>query len=43
MGTDNKLQENNQFEPDIKVKNDYRSVSEGQDKQIEAAVKSLLK
>lgn len=43
MGTDNQLQENNQFEPDIKVKNDYQSVSEGQDKQIEAAVKSLMK
>jgi C-terminal processing protease CtpA/Prc len=43
MGTDNKLQENNQFEPDIKIKNDYQSVSEGKDKQIEAAVKSLLK
>ncbi len=43
MGTDNKLQENNQFEPDIKVKNDYKSVSEGKDFQIEAAVKSLLK
>lgn len=43
MGTDNKLQENNQFEPDLKVKNDYKSVSEGKDKQIEAAVKLLLK
>jgi len=43
MGTDNKLQENNQFEPDVKVKNDYKSVSEGKDKQIEAAVKLLLK
>jgi Tol biopolymer transport system component/C-terminal processing protease CtpA/Prc len=42
MGTDNQLQENNQFEPDIKVRNDYQSVSDGQDKQIEAAVKSLM-
>ena len=39
---DGKLQENYQFEPDIKVKNDYKSVSEGRDKQIEAAVKHLL-
>ena len=37
-----KLQENYQFEPDIKVKNDYKSVSEGKDKQIEEAVKYLL-
>ena len=43
MGNDEKLQENNQFEPDIKIKNDYKSVSEGLDKQIEAAVKSLMK
>ena len=40
---DGKLQENYQFEPDIKVKNDYKSVSEGRDKQIEAAVKHLLR
>ena len=40
---DGKLQENYQFEPDIKVKNDYKSVSEGKDKQIEEAVKHLLK
>ncbi len=39
---DGKLQENYQFEPDIKVKNDYKSVSEGKDKQIEEAVKHLL-
>ena len=39
---DGKLQENYQFEPDIKVKNDYKSVSEGRDKQIEEAVKHLL-
>lgn len=41
-GNDGKLQENNQFEPDIKIKNDYKSVAEGEDKQLEAAVKSLL-
>ena len=40
---DGKLQENYQFEPDIKVKNDYKSVAEGKDKQLEAAVKELLK
>ena len=39
---DGQLQENYQFEPDIEVKNDYKSVSEGRDKQIEAAVKHLL-
>jgi C-terminal processing protease CtpA/Prc len=41
-GTDNKLQENNQFEPDVKVKNDYSSVAKGKDKQLEVAVKLLL-
>lgn len=39
---DGKLQENYQFEPDIKVKNDYKSVAEGRDKQIETAVEHLL-
>jgi C-terminal processing protease CtpA/Prc len=39
---DGKLQENYQFEPDIPVKNDYKSVAEGRDKQIEEAVKHLL-
>lgn len=39
---DGKLQENYQFEPDIKIKNDYKSVAEGIDKQLEQAVKSLL-
>lgn len=41
-GNDGKLQENNQFEPDLKVKNDYKSVAEGEDKQLAAAVKLLL-
>lgn len=41
-GTDNKLQENNQFEPDVKVKNDYSSVAKGKDRQLEEAVKLLL-
>ncbi|MFZ9029178.1 MAG: S41 family peptidase, partial [Crocinitomicaceae bacterium] len=40
---DGKLQENYQFEPDVKVKNDYKSVAEGKDKQIEEAVKLLMK
>ena len=42
QGVDGKLAENNQFEPDIKVKNDYKSVAEGKDKQLEEAVKLLL-
>ncbi|MDC0257302.1 S41 family peptidase [Crocinitomicaceae bacterium] len=40
---DGKLQENYQFEPDIKVKNDYKSVAEGRDKQLETAVEELMK
>ncbi|MBL4624147.1 MAG: PD40 domain-containing protein [Flavobacteriales bacterium] len=43
LGLDNKLRENYQFEPDVKVKNDYKSVAEGEDKQLEAAVNLLLK
>ena len=39
---DGKLQENYQFEPDIPVKNDYKSVAEGKDLQIEKAVEHLL-
>ena len=35
--------ENKQLEPDIKVKNDFNRVTNGQDQQIEAAVKELLK
>jgi len=38
-----RLQENYQFEPDIKVKNDYQSVAEGRDKQLETAVEELMK
>ena len=37
------LCENNQLEPDIKVKNDPDVLSLGRDQQIEAAVKELLK
>ena len=35
--------ENKQLEPDIKVRNDYAKVSKGEDQQIEAAVKEMLK
>jgi tricorn protease len=37
------LCENNQLEPDIRVKNDPDILSSGRDQQIEAAVKELLK
>lgn len=40
---DGKLCENNQLEPDIRVKNDPDVMSAGRDQQIEAAVKELLK
>ncbi|HVP89581.1 MAG TPA: S41 family peptidase [Terriglobales bacterium] len=40
---DGKLCENNQLEPDIRVKNDPDAMSAGRDQQIEAAVKELLK
>ena len=35
--------ENLQLEPDIKVQNDYNTVLNGEDQQIEAAVKEMLK
>ena len=35
--------ENEELEPDIKVDNDYNSVLAGEDKQLEAAVKEMLK
>lgn len=35
--------ENFQFEPDIKTTNDYKSVAEGKDNQLEGTVKLLLK
>ncbi len=35
--------ENNQIEPDHRVKNDPESTSKGQDKQIEKAVSVMLK
>jgi len=40
---DGKLCENNQLEPDILVKNDPDVMTAGQDQQIAAAVKELLK
>lgn len=39
---DGKYLENNQLEPDIKVKNSYTELMQGRDEQIEAAVKELL-
>lgn len=38
-----RLMENFQLEPDVKVKNDPAKVNAGQDQQLEAAVKELLK
>ncbi|MDP4282368.1 MAG: S41 family peptidase [Bacteroidota bacterium] len=38
-----KFCENNQLEPDIKVRNEPDSLSSGHDQQIEAAVKELMK
>ncbi len=35
--------ENLQLEPDIRVQNDYNAVLNGEDQQIEAAVKEMLK
>jgi len=43
VGEDGKYLENQQLEPDIKVKNDPGKVSKGQDQQLKAAVKELLK
>jgi len=43
MTPDGKLCENNQLEPDIPVKNDPDVMAAGQDQQIAAAVKELLK
>ncbi len=40
---DGQYLENMQLEPDIKVENDTKSLVNGQDKQLEAAVKELLK
>ncbi|MGE0076388.1 MAG: S41 family peptidase [Bacteroidales bacterium] len=40
---DGKFCENNQMEPDIKVRNEQDIMSSGRDQQIEAAVKELMK
>jgi len=40
---ENKLMENFQLEPDVKVKNDPTQTNTGEDQQLEAAVKELLK
>ncbi len=42
-GLDGRYLENQQLEPDIKVKNEYKPALQGRDQQIEAAVKELLK
>lgn len=43
MGTDGKVTENKQFEPDVKVELPYNDFLVGKDPQLEAAVKGLLK
>lgn len=43
MGTDGKVTENAQFEPDVKVELPYKDFLSGRDPQLEAAVKGLLK
>lgn len=40
---ENHFTENHQLEPDIKVENPYNKILNGQDPQIEAAVKEMLK
>ncbi len=40
---ENHFTENHQLEPDIKVKNPYNKVLNGEDPQLEAAVKEMLK
>lgn len=42
-GLDGKYLENQQLNPDIEVQNDPASVAKGRDKQLEAAVKALMK
>ena len=43
MGTDGKVTENKQFEPDVKVELPYNDFLSGKDPQLEAAVNGLLK
>ena len=42
IGKEGRPTENLQLEPDIKVRNDYKSVLSGKDPQLEAAVKEML-
>ncbi|MCB0429194.1 MAG: PD40 domain-containing protein [Flavobacteriales bacterium] len=42
MGLDGTLLENQELQPDIKVKNEYEQVAVGKDQQLERAVKELL-
>ncbi|MBR2135740.1 MAG: PD40 domain-containing protein [Bacteroidales bacterium] len=42
MGTDGKVTENKQFEPDVRVELPYNDFLSGKDPQLEAAVKGLL-
>ncbi|HUZ61691.1 MAG TPA: S41 family peptidase [Hanamia sp.] len=41
--SENHFTENHQLEPDIKVENPYNKILKGQDPQLEAAVKEMLK
>ena len=41
-GMDGKYLENQTLYPDIEVRNDYESIIEGRDKQLEKAVEELL-
>ena len=41
--SDGKLLENTQLEPDIKVRNRPEDIASGRDRQLEAAIKHLLK
>ena len=42
IGKENRPTENLQLEPDIKVANDYKSILNGKDPQLERAVKEML-
>jgi len=43
INTSGEILENNQLEPDFKVKNDFTKISNGEDQQIAKAVEELLK
>lgn len=42
IGKENRPTENLQLEPDIKVQNDYAKILNGEDQQLETAVKEML-